>query len=474
MAESFDLIVIGGGTAGLVTAAGAAYLGARPLLVERDRLGGDCLWTGCVPSKALLASGAAAAIRRDAAQFGLERSTPGPDFASALAAMRIARNQVAVHDDPERFRALGVEVRFAPAELASGDTVWVGDDTFQSKRIVIATGSVPTVPPIPGLRETGFLNHRTVLDLTASLASVAIIGGGPIGVEFAQIFQRLGVPVTLLEMAPEILPQEDPEAAGVVRGALARDGVIVHTGVTVVRVEPETTGKVVIWRSDAGDERRLSVGEIFIATGRGPNVAGLNLPAAGAVVEPGGILVDPWLRTTRRGIWAAGDVSGGPQFTHFAEHQAKLVVRNALTPFRTRLDARFVPRVTYCDPELAQVGLTEAAAREQGGDVRTFRYAFADLDRAIVSRRSEGFVKLISAKGRRILGATIVGAGAGELLAPVLLAMHQKLPVESLTSFVYPYPTMSEGIKRAATLSLRAKLDTAGGRLLKWIVRASR
>ncbi len=471
MTETFDVIAIGGGTAGLVSAAGAAYLGARVALVERERLGGDCLWTGCIPSKALIASARAAQLRRDAGLLGILGKARPVEFGTVMDSMRAAREVVSHHDDPARFRAMGVEVVFGDAEFVAADAIRVGERRLRARRIVIATGSHPALPPIPGLAESKPLTHQTFFELTAAPPSVAIIGAGPIGVEFAQLLQRLGVPVLLLEMAPQILPKEDPEAAAVVRQMLEREGVTVHTGVEVRRVARDGDTASVRWRGTDGIEQKVTVGEVLVAAGRRPNIEGLALERPGVAATSQGITVDARLRTTVPGIWAAGDVSGGMQFTHVADYQARLVVRNALTPFRARADYRAVPWVTYTDPEIARVGITEAEAASDGIAARAWRYDFADLDRAIADRRREGFVKLLATPRGRLLGATIVGAGAGELIAPVALAMQHRLPLSSLRSFVYPYPTMSEGVLRAANLPLREQLDSFSGRLLKRLVR---
>jgi len=471
MTDQFDLIAIGGGTAGLVSAAGAAYLGARVALVERERLGGDCLWTGCVPSKALIASARAAQIRRDSGRLGILGKARPVEFGDVMESMRAAREVVSHHDDPARFRAMGVEVISGSAEFIAAHTIRVGDRTLRAKRIVIATGAHPGLPPIPGLAEAGCLNHQTVFDLTAAPASMAVIGAGPIGVEFAQLFQRLGVPVVVLEVAPQILPREDPQAAAVVRLALEREGVTVHTGIQILRVARESGGRVVTWCGADNVEQRVAVGEVLVAAGRLPNLEGLALERVGIASSRSGILVDARLRTSVPGIWAAGDVSGGMQFTHVADYQARLVVRNALTPFRASADYRAVPWVTYSDPEIARVGRTEEEAAAAGIEARVWKYDFADLDRAITDRRREGFVKLVATPRGRLLGATIVGAGAGELIAPVTLAMQQRLPLSALASFVYPYPTMSEAVLRAANLARREQLNSFGGRVLKLIVR---
>lgn len=470
MKDRFDIIAIGGGTAGLVTAAGASYLGARAALIERDRLGGECLWTGCVPSKALLASAGAAQIRRDAGALGLYGKAMPPDFAAVMASMRQAREVVSHHDDPARFRALGVDVVTGAAEFVDGTTVRVGDRRLSARRIVIATGSSPDIPPVPGLPESGFVTHQTVFDLDEAPSSVAVIGAGPIGVEFSQIFQRHNIPVTLFEIGPEILGNEDPAAAAVVRHAIESEGVKVESGVSIVRVEREQDDRVIVWRRGQAAEVRSRVGAILVAAGRKPSLDGLSLDRIGVETNQAGVMVDARLRSSRPGIWAAGDVSGGLQFTHIAEYQAKLVLRNALTPFPSRADYRVVPRVTYCDPELAQVGASEPQLISAGVAHQAYRYDLADLDRAIAERRRDGFVKLLATPNGGLLGATIVGRGAGELLAPVILAMQHRLPISALAEFIYPYPTMSEGLKRAADVSQRRRLDSLGGRLLKRII----
>ena len=468
---SYDIIAVGGGTAGLVTGAGASLLGARAALIERDALGGDCLWTGCVPSKALIASAHAAQLRRDSGRLGLFGKAVPADFGSVMQSMRQAREAVSHHDDPARFRDMGVDVVFGTAEFTAGDTVRVGDRTLKARRIVVATGSRPAVPPIPGLEEAGYLTHQSVLDLTEAPSSVALIGGGPIGVEFAQILQRLAVPVTVFEALPQILGQEDPDASVVVRDALLAEGVVIHSGVSILRVEISGADRTVVWKLTDGPEQRTTVGRIFVAAGRLANSDGLGLENIGVETNDGGVVVNQQLQSTRPGIWAAGDVSGGRQFTHLADYQARLVLRNALTPFPAKADYRVVPWVTFCDPEVARVGHSEPEARAAGLRPRVFRYDFEDLDRAIVDRRREGFVKIVTAPNGTILGATIVGRGAGELITPVVLAMQRRMKIAALSSFIYPYPTMSEAVKRAAELSRRAQLDSFGGRLLKRIIR---
>ena len=451
-----DIVVIGGGTAGLVTAAGAAALGASVVLVERERLGGDCLWTGCVPSKALIA----AARKRHVSGRG--------DWAEAASWMRDARSRVAKHDDPERFRAMGVDVVFSPARLAGAGRVEVQDRMLVSKRIVIATGSSPTAPPIPGLEEAGYLTHLTAFDQVTLPPRITMLGGGPIGLEFAQTYARLGAKVTVLELLPEVLPNEDAEVGRYIREQLEAEGIVVRTGFRAATVAQEAGAKVVC---DPTGER-IAADELFVATGRRPNTADLNAEQAGIALDRGAVRVNARLETTQRGIWAAGDVTGRLQFTHVADYMARIVVQNALTPLKTKADYRVIPWVTYTDPEVARVGLTEAEATAQGERVEVYRSDFADLDRAIVDGATAGFAKVVTRRDGRILGATIVGRGAGELIMEIVLAMRFGVPLQKLDGVIHPYPTMSEIVKRAAGNWYRQRYgDTLRGRLLRRVIR---
>jgi len=468
----FDLIAVGGGTAGLVAAAGGAALGLRVALVERAALGGDCLWTGCVPSKAFLAAGKLAHRMRHAERLGLVGASPAHDFERVMRRVHEARARVARHDDPERFRALGIDVVFGPAEFRSRNVVAVGDRQLTAKRIVVATGAEPAIPPIAGLADAPFLTYASAFDLTSLPRSLAVLGGGAIGLEFAQAFRRLGADVTVIEMLPQILPREGEQAASALRIVLEREGVVVHTGTRVERVGHGGDGRTEVQvRSTAGEVFVVACDAVFVATGRRASTDGLGLEAIGVATSDGAVAVDRALRSTVPGIWAAGDVTGGPQFTHVAEYQAKLVLRNAIFPFTGKTSYAAVPAVSYTDPEVARVGLTEREARERHGAVTVFRYPFADLDRAIVDGDEDGFVEIVTRRGGRIVGATVVGSGAGDLLAPLVLAMRRRIPLPKLSQMVYPYPTMSEGIKRAADAYYRAKLAGRTGAWLRRVVR---
>lgn len=482
--HDYDLIAVGGGTAGLVAAAGAAYLGARPALVESRALGGDCLWHGCVPSKALLASARRAYGLRTADALGLRAGDPAPDLARVMRRVRDVRERVAHHDDPERFRSMGVDVRFGAARFVADGTLEVdGVGRLRSKRIIVATGAGPAVPPLPGLEEAGFLTYEDAFEADRIPDPLLVLGGGPIGVELAQAYARLGLEVTLLEMEEEILPREDPEAGQLLREILEREGVRVVTGVRATEVrldgnapdgpppgrdarESRPRGAKTVLTADGG---RLEAAEILVAVGRSPTTGDLDLQRTGVEREGAAIRVDDRLRTTARGVWAAGDVAGGPQFTHVAEYHAKVALRNALLPFSTRVDYAAVPRVTYTDPEVAHVGWGEAEARERGA--RTYRYDLAELDRALCDGETAGFVKIHAGRKGRVLGATVVGHRGGEMIFPLAMAIEHGVSLSSVAETVFPYPTHMEGVKRAAQEYQRSRLEGAAGRLLRAVVR---
>ncbi|MGH7477073.1 MAG: dihydrolipoyl dehydrogenase family protein [Longimicrobiales bacterium] len=469
MTDRYDLAVIGGGTAGLVAAAGGALLGARVILFEREALGGDCLWTGCVPSKTLIRSARVRHLQRDGGRFGVGAASTPLDYGAVANRMREVQRAIEPHDSPERFRDLGVDVVLEPARLDGRDRIVSNSRTVAARRVLIATGSRSVAPPIPGLEQTGYLTHVSALALERLPRTVIVLGGGPIGLEFAQLYRRLGVEVTVIERERRILQGEDADAADVVRACLEREGVLVHTGLDVTRVEPGQGGvtRVLVGEHDFEAEALL------VATGRRANIEGLGLESAGVAVTERGIAVDAGMRTSARGVFAAGDVTGKYLFTHVADYQARLVVANALVPLvRRRADYRAVPWVTYTDPELARVGATEVEARERHGDgVQVWRYDLADSDRALIDGETDGFVKLIADRRGRLLGAHIVGADAGNLIAAPALAVSRGLKLADIAATVLPYPTFPEAIKRAAELRDRERLASAGGRLLRRLVR---
>ncbi len=463
----FDIVAIGGGTAGLVTAAGSAGLGARVALIERERLGGDCLWTGCVPSKALISSARVAHHFRSAGAHGLRAVRPEVEGADVLASVRDVRAQIEPHDDPERFRAMGVDVVEGAARFVSPREIEVNGRRLHARRFVIATGSRAAVPPIPGLEEAGYFTHAEAFDRATIPSSLAVVGGGPIGVELAQAFRRLGSEVTVVELLDRLMVREEPELADLLASRLRDEGIEIRTGRIVTGVERLGDRRRVTIAPPAGATghdgggatETLDVDEVLVAAGRAPNTEDLGLDAAGVETSNGWVTVDAKLRTSRKHIFAAGDVIGGFLFTHVADHEARTVVQNALFPVRANIDYSVIPWCTYTEPELAHVGLTEAEARDRhGAAVSAHVYDIANLDRAITERAATGRVKIVVGKGGRILGGHILAPNAGTMIAEISLAMKAGVKLGTLASLVHPYPTMSEGVKRTADAYRRSTL----------------
>jgi pyruvate/2-oxoglutarate dehydrogenase complex dihydrolipoamide dehydrogenase (E3) component len=445
-----DICVIGGGSGGLSVVAAAAAFGVPVVLVERHKMGGDCLNTGCVPSKALLAAAKRAQIMRSAAPFGVTAQPVDVDFAKVHDHVQRVIAAIAPTDSAERFAGLGVRVIRGHAKFKDRRTVVVGDEyEIRARRFVIATGSTPALPPIPGLDAGPYLTNETIFSLTERPDHLIIIGAGPIGLEMAQAFRRLGSVVTVLEAAAP-LAKDDPECAAIVLDQLEREGVVVRGGVTVARVN-HASGRVAVTFEGAGGEETIEGRYLLVATGRKPTTDGLDLDAAGIKFDRAGILVNKKLKTANRRVYAIGDVAAGQlQFTHAANYHAGLVIRNALFRLRVKVNNDAVPWVTYTEPELAQTGLTEALARARKLKIRILRWSYHDNDRAQAERETHGHIKIITTGKGKILGATIVGAQAGELIAMWTLAIAQGLNVRNLTDIVLPYPTLSEIGKRAA------------------------
>jgi pyruvate/2-oxoglutarate dehydrogenase complex dihydrolipoamide dehydrogenase (E3) component len=454
-----DLCVIGAGSAGLSVAAIAASLGVPVVLIERGRMGGDCLNVGCVPSKALIAAGDRAQAIRTAGAFGIEAGEPAVDFARVRDHIAAVIAGIAPHDSAERFTGLGVRVIGAQARFTDPATVAAGGATIRARRFVIATGSAPAVPPVPGLDRVPFLTNETVFDLAERPAHLIVLGGGPVGVEIAQAHRRLGAAVTILEAGPRLLARDDPELAGVVAAALADEGVAVRTGVAAAAVEPAPAGSADAVRVLLADGSAVAGSHLLVATGRRPVTEGLGLEAAGVAVDRSGIVVDASLRTANRRVYAIGDCAGGAaaglRFTHVANYHAGLVIRNALFRLPVRVDAAAIPRVTYTDPELAAVGLSEEEATARHGAVRVLRWPVAENDRARAERATRGLVKAVVTPRGRILGCAIAAPGAGDLIVPWALCIAKGLKVQDLAGLVFPYPTLSEISKRAAVEHLR-------------------
>ena len=443
-----DICVIGAGTAGLVTAAGASQLDASTVLIEANRMGGDCLNTGCVPSKALLAAANAATAYRRAAAFGLTQSPPRVDFAKVMAHVHGVIAAVAPNDSQARFEGLEVRVIRARARFTGPQEIAAGDIRIRARRFVIATGSAPAVPPVDGLAGLPYLTNETVFDLESLPRHLLVMGGGPVGCELAPAFRRLGARVSLIEMA-RLLPKDDPELVALLRRALLKDGVELYEGHKVLAAEAAGAGIALTIEAAAG-QRRLEGSHLLAAAGRQPRVADLGLEAAGIAHSPKGIEVDGRLRTTNRRVFATGDVVGGPQFTHLAAYHAGIVIRNALFRLPSKVDLSALPWVTYTDPELAHVGLSEAQARARG-PIRLLRWPLAENDRAQAEHLEHGAVKLVATPGGRILGADIVAPGAGEMIHLWTLAVKERLKLGAVAGMIAPYPTLTEIGKRATT-----------------------
>lgn len=450
---AYHLVVVGAGTGGLVTAAAAAGLGARVALVERHLMGGDCLNAGCVPSKAVIS----AARTWDA----------GPkSFAAVMTRMRRLRASLAQSDSAPRFRDLGVDVYLGTARFTSQRTVEVAGAPLRFHRAVIATGARPAVPGIPGLAESGFFTNESIFTLTELPETLAVIGGGPIGCELAQAFQRLGARVTLLGSSARLLPRDDAEAATVVATSLARDGVRIVTGARVSSLAPAAGGQVIRFTSPEGDGS-VTAAAILVAAGRSPNVEDLGLEQAAVRVSGVGVVVDDHLRTSNPRIFAVGDVCSRLRFTHAADAQARLVVQNALFPVRSRASRLVVPWCTYTSPELAHVGLTEGGASAAGVAVDVVRVEMGRVDRAVLEGEEEGFAKVLLARGTdRIVGATVVAAHAGEMISEVSLAMTNGLGLAALGRTIHPYPTRAEVLRKLADTWRRGKLTP----MVKWVL----
>ncbi|MGI9106508.1 MAG: dihydrolipoyl dehydrogenase family protein [Pyrinomonadaceae bacterium] len=501
--SGYDIIVIGGGSGGLVVAVGAAQLGARVAVVEKKALGGDCLYTGCVPSKTLIRSARFAADVKRAASLGFA-SVPlqfaDGDFASITGRVERVIETVGAHDAPEVFRKQGVEIIFGTprflspheleieqtAEQARASSSSSGDDDgraaggklkLSARRFCISKGSRPAAPPVAGLNEAGFLTNEEVFRLKTLPRRLVVLGAGPIGLELGQSFARFGSDVTIVEMGERVLPKEDEEVSETLGVLLRAEGIRILLNAKAVRAGSNDRGKTLVLecRGESGQTttEELRADEILVAAGRKPNVENLNLEAAGVEYDERRIITDEYLRTTQKHIFAAGDVTGHFPFTHMAAYEASIVIRNALLffPLLKKTDFRVVPWATYTDPEVARVGMTQREARERYGDanIRIYRTAFADNDRAQAEEAPHGFMKFVCTRRNQILGAHIVGAHAGELIHEIVLAMNERLPVTKLGAMIHVYPTLTQVNQRAGLDAVLAKLTTpAVKKILAW------
>ncbi len=457
----YNLVVIGAGVAGLVTAAGAAGMGARVALIERHLMGGDCLNAGCVPSKAILSSAHAVGRIREAGALGVELPAAGVqvDFSAVMRRMREVRSRISHLDSAARFRdELGVDVFLGQAAFSGPDTIRLPDRTLQFKTAVIATGSRAFVPPIPGLVEAGYYTNETIFAVTELPARLAIIGGGPIGCELAQAFARFGSQVTLIEMETQFLPREDPEAAQILRRALEADGIDLHLSSQVSQVVSRGSTKLVTLETD-GKQNELEVDAILVGAGRAPNVEDLGLDSVGVETHRGGVVVDDHLRTSNKNIFAAGDVALSQKFTHVADFAARIVIQNALFFGRKKFSDLTIPWCTYTQPEIAHVGIYGHEAAEQGIPIDSYRKDFSDVDRAIAEGEEVGFVKIHTKKGSdQIVGATIVGSHAGDMISEISVAMAGGVGLSKMASVIHPYPTQAEAIRQLGDAFNRTRL----------------
>jgi pyruvate/2-oxoglutarate dehydrogenase complex dihydrolipoamide dehydrogenase (E3) component len=440
-APRYNLVVVGAGTAGLVTAAGAAGLGAKVALVEQHLLGGDCLNVGCVPSKCVISSARLAAERAQSVAFGVQvRGAVEVDFVAVMERMRRLRARISHHDSAGRFQhELGVDVFFGHGAFTGPDTIDVAGATLRFKRAVLATGARAAHPPLPGLAEAGFLTNETVFSLTHRPARLAVLGGGPLGCELAQAFRRLGSTVTIIEQGAQFLPREDPDAARVLAEVFQREGISIRLNARLERVTVSGADKVLHL-----DDGPLAVDAILVGVGRTPNLEGLNLDAALVQHNRHGVQVNDYLQTTNPLVYAAGDVCLDYKFTHTADATARIVIQNALFFGRKRLSALTIPWCTYTDPEVAHVGMYERDAGRAGTELDTFTVPLSEVDRAIAEGAEEGFVKIHVRKGGdRILGATIVARHAGEMISEVSVAMAGKVGLGALARVIHPYPTQA-------------------------------
>ncbi len=463
----YNLVVIGAGTAGLVSAAGAAGLGAKVALVERHLMGGDCLNVGCVPSKGIIRASRAAAAVREGAAFGVRTGQVGIDFAAAMARMRRLRADTARNDSAERYRDLGVDVYFGDARFVGQDEVEVDGQRLRFARAVIATGGRAASPPVPGLGDAGYLTNETVFSLTELPRRLVVIGAGPIGCELAQAFGRFGSEVTIVSLDPRLLPREDADAAALLAKRFEAEGVALRLGAKALRVECRAIGRVVVLKRE-GKVEEVAGDEILVAVGRAPNVEGLGLEAAGVEHQRAGVKVDDHLRTTNRRIFAAGDVCSAFKFTHAADAMARVVIQNALFLGRRKASALVIPWSTYTDPEIALVRLYRKQAEERGIDLATFTVPLREVDRAVLDGDDDGFARVhAERRSGRILGATLVAGHAGEMIGEMSLAVTAGLTLGHVAKTIHPYPTQAEAWRRLGDAWNRTRLTPRVRRLFE-------
>jgi pyruvate/2-oxoglutarate dehydrogenase complex dihydrolipoamide dehydrogenase (E3) component len=470
-AARYNLVVVGGGTAGLVAAAGAAGLGAKVALIERDLLGGDCLNVGCVPSKSLIASAREIAVLRGLANHHSDVQRAFTDFPAIMERMRRLRAKLSSHDSAQRFQGLGVDVFLGSASFLDGGAIGVGGERLAYRKAVVVTGARASVPEISGLAESGFLTNESLFSLTELPPRLVVMGGGPIGCEMAQCFGRFGSQVTMIETGSRLLANDEPDAAAIVQKSLEKDGVRVYVNSKVIRVERSIGSKSVIVMSNEV-EHAIECDQILVCIGRTPNVDGLGLDTAGIEFDPRrGIVVDDYLRTTNRNVYAAGDVCSTYKFTHAADFMARLVIQNALFMGRARVSRLLIPWCTYTSPEVAHVGLTTKQLAAQGIDFAEYRQPFSAVDRAVLAGTEDGFVSVFCRRGSdRILGATVVAEHAGEMIGELTMAIKHRIGLKQIASVIHPYPTCAEAIRKLGDQYNRQRLTPFVKSLVsKWL-----
>lgn len=471
----YNLVVIGAGTAGLVTAAGTVGLGGRVALIERQRMGGDCLNFGCVPSKALISSARLIEQIRHASAWGLEKQEPQFEFAKVMASMRARRKKIEPNDSQERFESLGVDVFRGEARFLSPHEIEVDGQKLTARNLVIATGTHATIPNIDGLESVSYFTNETIFDeLKEKPESMIVLGGGPIGCELSQAFRRLGVKVTLVQNGAQILPPEDPDVAEFMQQRFDAEGIDVRLRAKVTSVSQPR--KNILLELEGGD--RITADTLLIAAGRTPNLRALNLEAAGVKHDEHGVTTNAYLQTSQPHIYAAGDITNRLKFTHTADATARVVVRNILMPLqllRQKMDWSVVPWCTYTDPEVAHVGLGEKEARKKHVDYDLFRVPLDEVDRAVVENEESGFIKVLAKKGSdKILGITLVSAHAGDLLHEFVLAMKQDIGLGAIAGTIHAYPTLAELARKAADKYSKTRLTPTAKKIFHWLYARAR
>jgi dihydrolipoamide dehydrogenase len=456
------LVVVGGGAAGLVAATGGASLGAKTALIEKNKLGGDCTWYGCVPSKTLLRSAHVFSLVKRLKEFGISSNEDVKlDGSLVMTHVRDVIKKISEHHPPDVFEKRGIKMLFGAPKFIDQYTVEISGQKIRAKRFILAMGSHPMVPPIEGLKDIEYLTNENVFDLKSLPKSLAVLGGGPIGMELSLAFARLGVEVSIIEMADRLMAREDKEIADVLIEEFKNAGIKIYTGQKAVRFSKDADLAVITIEDKDKKQSAVKAEKVLVAVGRAANVQGLDLEKAGVKYSNRGVEVDASLRTSAKNIYACGDVAGPYQFSHMAEYQAVIAVGNALFPFKRRVDYSAVPWCTFTDPEVARVGLTEGEAKAKFADIKAYRSAYSGNDRAVTDAEEKGLTKVITDKKGFILGAHIVGANAGEIIHEYVLAKTNKLKIGRLSSTIHIYPTLAQVVKRSADQYYIEMMDKA-------------